>query len=580
MKSDGNDVVIIYNGELYNTIEIRKELMADGFIFHGHSDTEVVLNLYFKYGSSLLSKMNGIFAFAIWDKRSKELFLARDNFGVKPLYYVSNNGNFIFSSEIKAILTDKSISRSINPQTVVNNLVYLWSPGENTMFESINKLEPGFAMIVIDGKVTKKWEYYDIPFSSNPQNISVSEAIDQTRHYLSKAVKRQLISDVPIGAFLSGGLDSSSIVAFAKHNLRDQNFQTFSVDYNNMAATSEGVVDDLPFARQVSKYLNVNLNIVSIESSILNDLEKMIYYMDEPQADLAPLNVLLISKLAKEKGIKVLLSGVGGDDIFTGYRRHFALMQERYWSWLPQSMRSLLSFSAGNLPAQNHMLRRISKAFRYVKYNDDKRLSSYFYWLSPELVHDVLAPNINDKTKHYDPATPMINTLRRLPKDVDPLNKLLYLETKHFLPDHNLNYTDKMGMAEGVEIRVPFLDVDLVSFAASLPVSYKQHGKTSKWVLKKAMEGMLPNSVIYRRKSGFPSLMRYWLSHDLKAVVDDTLSDDSIKRRGYFNVSGVRKLRKLDASGRIDAAYPIYSMVCMELWSRIFVDQTVPDYKY
>jgi len=319
----------------------------------------------------------------------------------------------------------------------------------------------------------------------------------------------------------------------------------------------------------------VDLNVVTVGPEIIDNLERMIYHLDEPQADPAPLNVLKISKFAREQGIKVLLSGAGGDDIFTGYRRHYALMQERYWSWLPYPFRSLLSTAAKCLPVSNHVLRRISKAFQYAGLDNDRRLTSYFYWLNPELVHDVLAPGVISKMSEYDVASPMLRTLDELLGGVHPLNKMLYLEAKHFLADHNLNYTDKMGMAEGVEIRVPLLDPDLIAFATSLPVDYKQRGRTGKWIFKKAMEGILPKDVIYRPKTGFAAPLRYWLRNELKELVDEVLSEDSLLERGLLDPTGVQRLRKLDAEGKVDAAYP---MVCTELWCRIFIDQPIPKY--
>ena len=579
LKASDESVIIVYNGEIYNTDELRADLAADGFIFRGHSDTEIILNLYLKLGVKLLDRLNGIFAFAIWDRRTSELFLARDGLGVKPLYYTNENSTFMFASELKALLVDPAVSRSINTRSVVSHLTYLWSPCPDTMLEGVNKLEPGHAMIVHEGTITRKWRFYDLPYLPALAHITEDDAIDQTRRLISQAVQRQMISDVPLGAFLSGGLDSSAIVAFARQHFPDQKLQTFSIDLQGMGAGSEGLVDDLPYARRVADHLGVELNVITVGPEIIKDLERMIYHLDEPQADPAPLNVLKISKFAREQGIKVLLSGAGGDDIFTGYRRHYALMQERYWSWLPHPFRSMLSTTAQCPPVSNHVLRRISKAFQYAGLDNDRRLISYFYWLNPELVHDVLAPGILSKMADYDVASPMLRTLAELPDGVHPLNKMLYLEAKHFLADHNLNYTDKMGMAEGVEVRVPLLDPDLVAFAASLPVDYKQRGRTGKWIFKKAMEGILPKDVIYRPKTGFAAPLRYWLRNELKELVDDVLSEDSLLKRGLLDPAGVQRLRKLDAEGKVDAAYPIFSMVCMELWCRIFIDQPIPKYQ-
>lgn len=526
----------------------------------------------------MLSKLNGIFAFAIWDKQKDELFIARDGLGVKPFYYTISPDGFMFASEIKALLVNKNIERSLNSRAVASHLTYLWSPSPDTMLNGVYKLEPGHAIVVRNSEVKKKWCFYDQQYNEHLHYISERDAIKQCRDLVSQSVQRQLLSDVPLGAFLSGGLDSSAIVAFAKKNKIDQEFQAFTIDLQNLGAKSEGTIDDLPYARKAADFLGVDLKVIKVGSEITCDLEKMIYYLDEPQADPAALNVLHISKLAQENGIKVMLSGAGGDDIFTGYRRHYALLQERYWSWMPSNIRSMLGRGAQSLTNSNHTTRRLSKAFQYAGYEHTRRLASYFYWLNPEFLHDVLSPNLNAELSGYDVSSPILATLERLQGDTHPLNQLLYLESKHFLADHNLNYTDKMGMAEGVEIRVPLLDPDLVAFAAGLPVHYKQRGRTGKWIFKKAMEGILPNDIIYRPKTGFGAPLRYWLRNELKELVDDVLSVDSLKKRNLFDPAGVQKLRKMDAEGKVDAAYPIFSMVCMEIWCRIFLDRVNPSY--
>ncbi len=507
-SQDGN-VVIVYNGEIYDYAQQKADLVTSGYSFKGHSDTEFILNLYLRDGFDMIAKLNGIFAFAIWDKRSKELFLARDGLGVTPLYHCESDDSFIFASELKLLFTNSKLNRKINYEAVASHLTYLWCPSPVTMLEGISKLEPGYALVVKDGAIKKKWCFYDLPYNSSLSKISETDAITETRRLVSQGVERQLISDVPVGAFLSGGLDSSAVVAFAKHHMPDKKIQTFSIDLQGEGVRSEGTVDDLPYAQRVAKHLDVDLNVVSVGPEIINDLEKMIYHLDEPQVDPAALNVLHISKLARQHGIKVLLSGAGGDDIFTGYRRHYALMQEQYWSWLPGGARNMLSCLSTKIPVSNHIIRRFAKSIHYSNLNGNKRIASYFYWLNPELIYDVLIPQFNNALLNYDVASPLMKTLERMPEDIHPLNKMLYLEAKHFLTDHNLNYTDKMGMAEGVEIRVPLLDPDLINFSASLPINYKQRGREGKWIFKKAMENMLPNDVIYRPKTGFGTPLRY-----------------------------------------------------------------------
>ncbi|MDH5414156.1 MAG: asparagine synthase (glutamine-hydrolyzing) [Flavobacteriaceae bacterium] len=572
-----NQLVITFNGEIYNFKELRKQLQRDGYTFQSHSDTEVIINLYHKYGVDFLDRLEGIYAFAIWDNRNETLFVARDGFGVKPFYYADLPEGFYFASELKAILHFSCISKEIDQTAIANYITYMWSPGKTTMFKEIKKLEPGNAMVIKKGKIQKTWKFYDIHFPDNPALVNTQDAIAETRDLFQNAVERQMVSDVPVGAFLSGGLDSSAIVAYAKEYQPDNRLQCFTIDLQGKGL-KEGVVDDLPYAQQVAKYLNVDLNIVRVGPDILKFLEKMIYHLDEPQADPAALNVLMISQLAREQNIKVLLSGAGGDDLFTGYRRHYALTQEKYWSWLPQPIRDIGQSVVRKLPQNITISRRITKAFKYSDLNDNERLVSYFYWTDPVLLKMILSDDVYDNLSGYRPSNPLISSLSNVNINTDPLNKMLYLETKHFLADHNLNYSDKMGMASGVEIRVPFLDKKLVEFASSLPADYKQRGKVGKWILKKAMENVLPKEIIYRPKTGFAAPLRGWIHNDLKDLVDEVLSPVSIKNRNIFNYSGIENLRKLDAENKIDASYTIFSMVCIELWCRIFIDQPFPNY--
>ena len=571
------NVVIIFNGEIYNFQELRSNLISLGYSFKSQSDTEVLIYLYLHFGVEMLTQLNGIFAFALWDTRTATLFIARDNLGVKPLYYSDNTLGFIFSSELKSILQDPRISRDLNPHAIHYHLAYLWCPSPHTMLNSVKKLEPGYALIVKNGTIQKHWEYYDLPYDQVILPIKEEDAIQQVLEGIKKSTQRQMISDVPVGAFLSGGLDSSTVVAFANKNIQDRRLQCFTIGFNDKhAIKKEGMIEDLPYAKSVAKHLNVDLHTIFVGSEMVNQLQKMIYHLDEPQADPSAINVLYICQLARERGIKVLLSGAGGDDIFTGFRRHFALMQENLWAWLPPSMRKALTRIDGFGNNRIPFLRRLAKAFRYADLQGDKRLISYFWWMDPSLQKSLYSKEFKDSLENSDVSSPLELKLSKLPKETHPLNRMLYLEGKYFLADHNLNYTDKMSMAYGVEVRVPFLDPNLINLAARLPIFYKQRGRVGKWVLKKAMENYLPHEVIYRPKTGFGAPLRYWIQHELRPLVDDVLSERSIKERGVFNPDGVKRLIGLDRSGRLDGSYIIFSLICIELWCRIFVDQPVP----
>lgn len=571
--SESNHVSIIYNGEIYNSEIFYNELVTDGYHFKGRSDTEVILNLYLKYGLELVNKLNGIFAFAIWDSRKNQLFLARDGMGVKPLYYSETSKGFLFASEIKAILKESSVSREINPVALASHITYLWSPAPSTMLKSVKKLEPGSAIVVGKGKVNNKWIFYKPILNHQITNISVNDAKISVRKSIKTAVERQMISDVPVGAFLSGGLDSSAITAFARDKVTNERLKCFTISMDNKTSKEEGIAADLPYAKKIAKHLGVDLLTIHVGPEMADELATMIYHLDEPQADPASLNTLFISRLARQHEIKVLLSGAGGDDIFTGYRRHRALMMEKYWSYLPLNIRKVMSAVAKKLPDNPTSIRRIAKAFRYSDLEGDSRIASYFNWLDPKTANNLISSDLREELPSINPLE---NSLANIPNSVPALNKMLYLEQKHYLADHNLNYTDKMSMAAGVEVRVPLLDPDLVELASSLPLHFKQNGKEGKWIFKKAMEGILPNEVIYRPKTGFGAPIRAWIHGPLKTLVYDVLSESSIKKRKWFNPIAVTKLLNDDKKGKIDASYSIFALLCIELWARIFLDEKSP----
>lgn len=565
-------VVTVFNGEIYNYRELRSELVRAGFQFRSHSDTEVLLNLYLRDGEEMLSKLNGMFAFAIWDLEKRTMLLARDGLGVKPLYYAQTPRGFFFASEMKALLKEPTLERTINPHAIQAYLTYLWCPSPLTILQHVSKLEPGHALRVRDGKVVQIRQFYDLPYHQAITPLSENDAARQIQETIRQAVARQMIADVPVGAFLSGGLDSGAVVAFAKDLVGASRMQCFTIGFKDPPSKEEGISEDLPYAQRLAQHLGVDLHTVTVGPEMVNQLEAMIYHLDEPQADPAALNVLFISQLARANGIKVLLSGAGGDDIFTGYRRHQALLREHLWAWLPKAARAGLKDLTGHMPNNLSWGRRIRKAFRYADLEGDERLVSYFYWHSPSQVSRLCQPLWRDGGSDV-PGSLLLSTLKKAPPHVAPLNRMLYLEAKHFLADHNLSYTDKMSMAAGVEVRVPLLDPDVVAMACRLPLHYKQHGGEGKWIFKKAMEPYLPREVIYRPKTGFGVPLRLWLRSPLKSVVEEVLSPSSVEKRGLFDPEEVSRLIRWDHQGKGDATYTIFALMCIEWWCRIFLDR-------
>jgi asparagine synthase (glutamine-hydrolysing) len=573
MADESGKVVIVFNGEIYNFAELRSELLARGRSFRSTSDTEVLLNGYLEFGVAVVDRLNGIFAFAIHDQRTRQTFLARDHMGVKPLYFAEIPGAFVFGSELKAVLAEPAVSRELDPASLLQYLTLLWCPSPGTPLKGVHKLEPGCGMLVSEGRIVRTWQFHRLRFGANP-DISPRQAVEELTQRLREAVHRQMVADVPVGAFLSGGLDSSAVVAFAREVAGERGLDCFTIAPSGPELAAEGMTEDLPYAERVARHLGVRLHAIPVDAGMIGELARVIYHLDEPQADPAAINVLLISRLARSHGIKVLLSGAGGDDLFTGYRRHRALAAEKYWSWLPRPARRVMSATAAHLPGSPALLRRVGKALRDAHLDDDARMCGYFHWTPPQLAGELL------QARPASPAAvvnqPLLAALHRPGHGAAGLDRMLLLEQRFFLADHNLLYSDKLSMAEGVEARVPFLDLDLVAFANDLPAAIKQRGGVGKWPLKQALEPYLPRDVIYRPKAGFGAPLRGWVRGALAPLIDEVLSPRAIGSRGLFDATSARALIEANRAGRVDASYTIFAMLSIELWCRTFVDPSQP----
>ncbi|MEY3027195.1 MAG: asparagine synthase, partial [Planctomycetota bacterium] len=549
---------------------LRCELEAKGHAFRGHSDTEVILRLYVEEGERMLPRLNGIFTIAIFDARSGDLLVARDALGVKPLYYTEGEQGVAFCSEIKGLMELAPVARELDPTAIHRYLTFLWCPGEGTPLKSVRKLPPGEAMVLRDGRIARRWTWYELPvFRGVVADLDERQSIEGTVAHVRRAVERQMVADVPVGAFLSGGLDSSAVVAFAREQASE--LQCFTI--RQVGGTEQGVTDDLPYAEKVARHLGVKLHTVEIEADrMAGDIERMIWQLDEPLADPAPLNVLYICELARRHGMKVLLSGAGGDDLFTGYRRHHAVLLQRYWDWIPCAARAALEAAAGHLDQRRPWSRRLAKLTNGAGLEGDERLANYFRWAREPDLSALYSEEMRRAVGARSALEPMLEFMKPLPAALPQLERMLALEQRYFLSDHNLPYTDKMSMAVGVEVRVPLLDLELVEFAARVPVRYKQRGSVGKWVFKKAMEPYLPHDVIYRPKSGFGAPLRKWMRDELRPLVGDLLGPESLRRRGLFDPGAVSALIEANQRGTVDASYVLLSLLSIEIWCRRFID--------
>jgi asparagine synthase (glutamine-hydrolysing) len=572
MSAGGGRHVLTFNGEIYNFRQLRERLRARGHAFRTGTDTEVLLALYAEEGEHMLGHLDGIFAFALWDRPQQRLLLARDPSGVKPLYTLASADAFAFASELKALLPLPLLRPALDLQALAHYARYLWCPSPRSPMRGVDKMRPGEAMLVHQGRVERRWSFAPEPADHGPDmavrpDERAGPIAQRVRDALAAAVERQMVADVPLGAFLSGGLDSSAIAAFARRHASGR-LQCFTIDFSAELARAEGVTRDLPFAERVARHLDVDLHVVRVGPEIAAELPRMIWHLDEPQADLAGLNVLLISRLARQHGIKVLLSGAGGDDIFSGYRRHRALALEPLWSRIPAALRRHIAALAEALPAGPAPLRRAHKLLTHVGLDPDARLAGYFEWQSAERIRALFRP------EHRPALTdePLLDALAAMPAGLSPLQRALRLEQRYFLAEHNLNYTDKMSMAAGVETRVPFLDPALIRLAAGVPDRHRVHAGQTKWILKQAMRGLLPPEILHRPKTGFGVPLRAWLRGPLRPLLHDLLAPAAIARRGVFEPHAVARLLADHESGRGDHAYSLLALICVEIWCRQFLD--------
>ncbi len=581
MCNEDRSIWITYNGEIYNFAELRSGLQSKGHKFFSNTDTEVVLRLYEDEGPDCVKRFNGMFAFAICDLRSGKptLFLARDHFGIKPFYYAHQGRSIAFASEIKALLQVPGIEAEMDHEALHQYLTFLWVPDPNTMFRGIRKLSAGHSAMFRDGELVIS-KYWDLTFPQEAHRYPRSEPdlADEIRERFCRSVKSQMISDVPIGAFLSAGLDSSSIVAMMAENA-DQPVQTYTVTFPDKYRVGENALDDPAVATRTAERLGVQNHRIVVEPDVADLLPRLIWHMDEPTADPAILSAYLVCCEARENAT-VLLSGVGGDELFAGYRKHSA----HYWSEAylkaPAALRRLMEWSVEHLPSlrgspMKGPARMARKMIRSGSLSAVDRFIMNCTYLDAQQKSELYAPGLHNELAVSDPSEYHRAAFDRV-EDSDFLNQMLYVDSKIFMASLNLTYNDKMSMASSVEVRVPFLDRELAEFVAwNVPPGLKLKGRlrpTTKYIFRKAMKGILPNEVLRQPKAGFGAPADYWLAHDLREMVDDLLSETRIRQRGLFRPEAVRKFVQEQRRGTQDWSMQIWQFLTLELWMQAFLD--------
>jgi asparagine synthase (glutamine-hydrolysing) len=566
LSNENNTIWIVFNGEIYNYQELRNELLRKGHIFKTQTDTEVIVHLYEEHGENFISKLRGMFAIALWDEISETLILARDRVGIKPLYYFKNQDSITFGSEIKSILADNSVPREVNLSGIKLLLTYNYIPGEETLQSGIKKLLPGHYLKVKNGSCVDK-EYWDLTFSEQRKDITIKGAEKELVEILRKAIRDHMISDVPVGFLLSGGVDSTALLSYAVDET-DKKISTFTIGFED-----QNFADERYYARLASKRFGTEHYDMTISANdFLDFLPKYVWHMEEPVCEPPAVALYYVSKLAKDH-VKVLLSGEGGDEAFAGYQTYRNLV------WLERIKKAAgpLRHAGGKIVSlftQTPALKRFNK-YGYLMGMD---FNEYYFSRSSNPLSfmnknantfydsDVFKPNNNlyGDDKYRRSLFPHI-------KKLDMLNKMLYIDTKTWLPDDLLVKADKMTMANSIELRVPLLDHVVLEFAASLPSDFKLRGLTTKYILKKACKSRIPDEIINRKKTGFPVPYDQWMSRELNGHITDILLDKRTINRGYFNQKAISGL--LDAN-RQKPAYSkeIFLLVALELWHRCFID--------
>jgi asparagine synthase (glutamine-hydrolysing) len=583
MCNEDRTIWITYNGEIYNFAELRRELLSKGHRFVSNTDTEVVVHLYEEEGTDCVKRLNGMFAFAICDLRSgpPTLFLARDHFGVKPFYYAHNGRRFAFASEVKALLQVPGIEAEIDPQSLHQYLTFLWVPDPKTMFRSIEKLPAGHTAIYRDGKLEIR-QYWDLTF---PAADSISprpekELAEEVRERFRQSVEAQMISDVPIGAFLSAGLDSSSIVAMMSRATR-QPVRTYTITFPPKYRVGETTLDDPAVPARLARRLGCENQQIVVEPDVADLLPRLTWHMDEPTADPAIITAYLVCREARKQAT-VLLSGVGGDELFAGYRKHAAHNWAQAYQRVPSGMRHLLEPLLARLPglrgtAVKGSVRLAKKMARSASLPAADRFVMNCTYLDAAQKNSLYTPALAAEIGGYDPSVRHLAAFDEV-EDADFLNQMLYLDTKIFMTSLNLTYNDKMSMASSVEVRVPFLDRELAEFVAwNVPPSMKLKGTfrpTTKYILRKAMQDVLPREVLTQPKAGFAAPVDYWLAHDLKEMVDDLLSPSQLRDRGLFRPQAVRAFVDEHRRGVQDWSMQIWQFLTLEIWMRTFLDSS------
>lgn len=562
ISNEDGSVWIVFNGEIYNYREIRDLLISRGHVFQTGSDTEVIVHLYEDEGEACVERLRGMFAFAIYDRRERKLFLARDRVGVKPLHYAVVGGGIVFGSEIKSLLQHRAVNREVNFEAVSDFFSFGYVPDPHSAFRGIEKLPPGHTLTFKDSRLTTRcyWDF-DYPERESEPVREESYYVERLRELLAESVRLRLVSDVPLGAFLSGGVDSSTVVAMMAREM-GRPVKTFSIGF------TEASFDELSYARVTARHFNTDHHEFVVTPDVCNIVEEVVWHHDEPFADVSSVPTYIVSKMAREH-VTVALSGDGGDELFAGYQRYLVDGERAGFERIPRLLRRGVM-----LPLSRALPRgAYGKNFlRNIALDGDERYIDSLSYFHEEKKRDLLSNEFLNAIKGRD-SSEEFRRIYGAPASRERIDHLLYLDSKTYLPGDIMTKVDRMSMAHSLEAREPLLDHKLIEFVARMPASLKLRGSETKSILKRAIRGLIPDEIIDRKKQGFDVPIQQWFKKDLRAMLIDTLTSSRTRQRGYFKQGAVEAILDEHMRGRRDNSRHLWGLLTLELWHRQFIDR-------
>jgi len=565
MTSADGRYTIVFNGEIYNFLELRRELESRGARFRTRSDTEVLLEAYATWGRDAVAKLRGMFAFAIWDKTERRLFAARDRLGVKPFYHAQIGPRFAFAAEMKSLLVLPGCERKLNYAALDDYLTYLYVPPPQTIFQGIFELPPAHWLVWENGAV-RTGEYWDVDFSGE-KNTS-KDIVQETQELLDNTVASELISDVPLGVFLSGGLDSSTVARLMANHLSEP-VRAFTLKFQEGGRW----YSESEFAREVSAAIGAQsreLEIVSRSAELLGTITR---HFDEPFGN--PTSILLYElSQAARKHVTVVLVGDGGDEAFLGYPRYQGAALSSRYRHVPLSLRRMVAWGAEHLAEAsngNHFKRRAREFLTGSCLSPERMYLEWVCYFDQPLLSRLYSPEMKHELAGHDSSEFLMGLFAKA-KGTDLIDRINYTDLHSFLPHNILRYSDRMSMAHGLEVRVPYTDHKLLEFLGRVPWQAKLHGKQTKYLLRQAAQSWVPENILKRGKMGLNPPMGVWLRQHLRPLLSEYLSPDQIKRRGYFDPGTVQELIQDLMTGRRDYSLHLWALISFEEWHRQYLD--------